>query len=192
MSPISSTLANGSAYGYRTLAAGGGASYESIASATGTGASGVITFSSIPATYKSLQIRGIARCDTAGVAQGKIRVTANGDSSALYAWHTLEKTVTTSGISQTYIQAAEGGFPFAGHQTDYFGSIILDINNYASTTQNKTFRMFNGFVIPADAAFVSISSGLYKSTSALTSITLTSSSGNWTNKVQFALYGIKG
>jgi len=166
--------------------------FESIASATGTGASGTITFSSIPATYVALQIRGIVRCDSAFVAQGKIQITANGDSSALYAWHALEKTVTTNGINQTYIQAAESGFPFAGHQTDYFGSIILDINNYASTTQNKTFRMFNGFVIPSDAAYVSISSGLYRSTSALTSITLTSSSGNWTNKTQFALYGIKG
>ena len=46
---------------YRSMLAGNAAyvpsSYESIASATGTGSSGTITFSSIPSTYQSLQLR---------------------------------------------------------------------------------------------------------------------------------------
>ena len=172
--------------------AAGGAAYESIASATGTGSSGTITFSAIPSTYTSLQIRGVARTTTAGVAQGQIRVTANGDSSALYAYHQLEKTVATNGVNTTYVEVSPTGIPFAGHQANYLGSVILDIHNYASTSQNKTFRMFSGLIIPSDVASVTISSGLYRSTSALSSITLTASSGSWTTTTQFALYGIKG
>ena len=59
-------------------------SFDSIASATGTGSSGTITFSSIPQTYKHLQIRGIGRLDvvTGGVST---RIRLNGDTTSNYA-----------------------------------------------------------------------------------------------------------
>ena len=62
MSPILSARGGMSAGAYGWGAASGaGTSFESIATATGTGSSGTITFSSIPSTFKHLQIRGISR-----------------------------------------------------------------------------------------------------------------------------------
>jgi len=67
MSPILQSLANGSARGYGAFgAAAAAASYESIASVTPSGSSSSVTFSSIPSTYTSLQLRVNAR----GTANG--------------------------------------------------------------------------------------------------------------------------
>jgi hypothetical protein len=69
MSPILQTLANGSAYGYRTLAAAGAApSFESIATFTPNNTTNTYTFSSIPGTYKNLQLR----MNTTGSLQNQI------------------------------------------------------------------------------------------------------------------------
>ena len=58
-------------------------SYESIASATGTGSSKTITFSSIPSTYASLQIR--INGFTSSSDNWNIRI--NGDSGTNYTTH---------------------------------------------------------------------------------------------------------
>ncbi|NBR25500.1 MAG: hypothetical protein EBU08_17335, partial [Micrococcales bacterium] len=76
-------------------------SYESIATATGTGSSGTITFSSIPSTYKSLQLRFNVRSTTFG---SSLSLRYNSDSGSNYAQHTLyanEATITATGSSST-------------------------------------------------------------------------------------------
>jgi len=57
-------------------------SYESIASASGTGSSGTITFSSIPSTYTHLQIRGIGRNSYPST---QVNVRFNSDTGSNYA-----------------------------------------------------------------------------------------------------------
>jgi len=61
--PLITTLAGASARGYGGLVTFGVPnSYESIASVTvGSGGAANVEFTSIPATYTHLQIRGIAR-----------------------------------------------------------------------------------------------------------------------------------
>jgi len=192
MSPISSTLANASAYGYRTFAAGGATAYESIASATGTGSSGTITFSSIPSTYKHLQIRAITRCTLAGVAQEDIQVRVNGDTGTNYSYHNFQNASTfVNGASATQMTLAQGVVLSAGHTANFVTPVIIDVQDYASTTKNKTFKSFAGIRNP-DIANVQIGSGAWLSTSAINSITLLLQSSNWTTTTQFALYGIKG
>jgi len=105
MSPILQGLANGSVRGYGGFfgAAAAGA-FESIASASGTGSSGTITFSSIPSTYQHLQIRGTADSSGAGTQQD-LFITLNGVTSASYTWHQVRATGVgvspTGGISLT-------------------------------------------------------------------------------------------
>lgn len=183
---------------YRSMLAGNDAylpsSFESIATATGNGSSGTITFSSIPSTYQHLQIRGIADSDAAGTQQD-LFIRLNGVTSASYTYHQLKgggaSVSATGGASQTYaynFDAVTGNSAAAAT----VAGIILDIHDYASTTKNKTLRLFGGFDNNG-SGFVVINSNLFANTSAISSISLISGGGgNWTTQTQFALYGIKG
>lgn len=195
MSPISSTLANASAYGYRSLSAAAGTAYESIASATGTGSSGTITFSSIPSTYTSLQIRMIGRSSATGTGTVSGRIQLNGDaSSASYAGHLLfgdgAVVSTDAAASGTYTGVL---LPVLrdGNTASTLTAIVIDIHNYTSTTQNKTMRMINGYDANGSGV-MTLGSGLWLSTAAVTSVSLVLTTTNWTSSSQFALYGIKG
>jgi hypothetical protein len=162
-------------------------SYESIASATGTGSSGTITFSSIPSTYKHLQIRGNF---TEG-SGNTIKIRFNSDTTISYAFHDLNGYGTAVYASG----AASQGFAYL----NYFGTAssantmttaIMDVHDYASTTKNKTFRVFTGYDQNGSGA-VSLVSGLWFKTDAITSISIIAPN-SWTTSTTFALYGIKG
>jgi hypothetical protein len=71
------------------------------------------------------------------------------------------------------------------------GSGILDIHDYTSTTKNKTFRSITGRDNNGSGQ-ITLYSGLWLSTSAITSISLNTSGSNFTTASTFALYGIKG
>jgi hypothetical protein len=168
--------------------------YESIASASGTGSSGVISFSAIPGTYQHLQIRGLAKNTSTGTGIFSHQITANGVGGTSYARHLLRgdgsATGAAGGASQANIDTYGGIATNNSSYTNTTGVIIIDIHDYASTTKNKTFRIFAGVDLNGSGT-VELTSGLFVSTSAITSITLTTTN-NWTTQTQFALYGIKG
>ncbi len=129
-------------------AGGGGGSFESIATATGTGSSGTITFSSIPSTYKHLQIRGISRSTDSGSSTYESNITLNGQTAySNYAYHVLAGNGATasasgwgSGTDRLYaIQNALNSMTAA-----IMGVSIIDIHDYATTTKNKTIRVLRG------------------------------------------------
>jgi hypothetical protein len=60
--------------------------YDSIATTTLSSPAASITFSSIPATYTHLQIRGIARSTAAA---GNVSIAYNSDTGSNYAGHDL-------------------------------------------------------------------------------------------------------
>jgi len=173
-------------------------SFDSIASATGTGSSGVITFSSIPATYKHLQIRGIAK-DTysAGAFELPTRVRFNSDTGNNYTMHNLNVNGTTA-TAQGEATGTNAFFKFRGSNLSSDATYanmnavsILDIIDYADTSKYKTARGFSGSDRNG-AGNIFLISGLWLSTSAISTITLTADGTNWTTSTTFALYGIKG
>jgi len=166
--------------------------FDSIATLSGTGSSGVITFSSIPQTYKHLQIRAIA--PVGNYIGGKIQF--NSDTGTNYNRHTLlgngggTVQATTSGTSQTYIQLGnDNGYG----RSSYPYNMVIDILDYTNTGKNKTMRMIAGFdTNNTDGGEVCMQSGLWLSTSAINTITFGVTSGNYPTTAKFALYGIKG
>lgn len=192
MSPISSTLANASAYGYRTLAAAAGGAYESIATVTTTAAASSVTFSSIAQTYQSLQIRYTARRNDTG--NFYLYIKPNGDTGATNkAYHELKgdgTTVTATGASAgSLIELARA--TSADQTSGIFGVGIIDIQDYTNTTRNKTIRTFSGYDANGSGE-VWLSSGFMVSTAALTSIEITGGGDPFAAGCVFALYGIKG
>jgi hypothetical protein len=175
--------------------AGSGAAagaYELIATANGTGSSGTITFSSIPSTYKHLQIRSTSRQDTTGNVQIFNRF--NNDSTAVYANHTLfgagSSVISQALTSQT--ETRPGIILGSLETTGAFTNAIIDILDYASTAKNKTTRTSLGYHSATGSYRIYLSSGLWQSTSAINRVDVLSATGNFTATSRFSLYGIKG
>jgi hypothetical protein len=169
--------------------------FESIATVTvGSGGAANVEFTSIPGTYSHLQIRGISRSNkTNDIVSIYIRV--NNDSGSNYAWHQLYgdgSTVGSSGsASQTYAVMPQTSSDY--RSTSVFGATIIDILDYANTNKYKTLRGFGGYDANTQTGMFLMRSGLWMSTSAITSIKITADAGtdNWNQYTTFALYGIK-
>jgi hypothetical protein len=118
----------------------------------------------------------------------------NSDTGANYSRHfVLGNGSGTSSFGlggETYILA--DGSSGATTGTDVFGSCVMDILDYANTSKFKTFRGLGG-VDNNGGGYLTLVSGNWRSTSAITSVTITSYySGSWVQYSSFALYGIKG
>ena len=163
-------------------------SFESIATYNPTSGSSV-TFNSIPSTYKHLQIRFLSYT-TSGADYPFIRF--NSDSGSNYVIHRLygnpPDAVANSGTAQTSIATSQNtvvNYPLVG---------VIDIIDYASSSKNKTVRIFSGFnTNNSSSQRIQLFSGLWLNTNAITSITVANNaSESWASGTSIALYGIKG
>lgn len=163
----------------------------------GTGSSNTITFSSIPQTYQHLQIRYCAK-DTRTGTNDNLRIRFNSDTGTNYARHTLRGdgvNVSASGaITETYIQMISVLADTPTGTSNIMSAGIIDIHDYANSSKNKTVRAFAGvdYNLIAGTATISLNSGLWINTNAITSIDLISSGTAFTTSSTFALYGYKG
>jgi hypothetical protein len=166
-------------------------SFYNIATATPSGTN-TVSFTSIPSTYKSLQIRINALTSSAG---GSIRGTLNGDTTvANYIGHYLDG-LASSGTVVAGANSGVGwmsmGLTYAGMVTTYPNVTIIDIIDYASTSKNKTVRSFAGADNNGSSSgSVGLVSGLWMSTSAVNRVDITAGSGNYQTGTTIALYGV--
>jgi hypothetical protein len=168
--------------------------YESIATTVvGSGGTSTVTFSSIPSTYKHLQLRIIARSSYTNV-QDYLGIAYNSDGGANYANHGLYgdgSTASALGLaSQTenWIQRMAGDSATAS----VFGAAVIDILDYANTSKYKTERNLGGFDNNGSGR-IYLASGLWQNTAAINRIDITSGDGaSILQYSSFALYGIKG
>ena len=165
--------------------------FESIATlnlSSGTTAS----FTSIPSTYKHLQIRGNFLLSNVGYILMKF----NNDTASNYPGHSLYG----SGTAATSVWNGQGDVFAAiiyansgsGGAVTYPGVFITDIIDYASTTKNKTVRSISGFDKNAAGGIIELDSAAWLSTSAINSIQITNGSRTWQSGTTISLYGIKG
>ena len=171
--------------------------YYSIATATVTsGGTASITFSSIPQTYTHLQLRAITRSDRAVnfITYGYMQFNGVTGAGNYYAAHQLSGDGTSATASVDSSSTYTGDMAVAGGTSlaNTFGVNIIDILDYTNTNKNKTVRILEGGdQNNSGSQYVSLISGLWLSTSAINSITLTAYNGNWAQYTSFALYGIK-
>ena len=159
-------------------------SYESIATAIGTGSSGVVTFSSIPATYTHLQIR-ILGLQSSG---SDVFIKVNSDAGVRGHWLMGSGATATAG-SETGTSDGQYFGTFSWGAT-YPAAYVVDVLDYANTNKTKTVRSLGGYDANGSGR-INLISSLFTTTSAITSITFTAST-NYTSNAHFALYGIKG
>lgn len=172
--------------------------YDSIATTTvGAGGASSITFSSIPSTYTHLQIRGISRINTAATGASFNLLSFNGDTTAgNYYMHGMYGDGSSTGAFGYPGQSGEGFYQGESTRNSLtsgiFAANVHDILDYANTSKYKTIRTLNGWDANGSGELY-FSSGLWMSTSAITSITINPvATKAFVQYSSFALYGIKG
>ena len=165
--------------------------YESIATVTvGSGGASSIEFTSIPGTYQHLQIRYVLRSNRSN-ALDNVKIEANGDTASNYTRHLLRGDGSSAGAfgegsTVMNYQYATG----ANATSSVFGVGVVDLLDYASTSKTKTVRAFTGYDNNG-SGIAALSSGLWNSTSAITSLKLVPEGTAWVQHSTAALYGIK-
>ena len=170
-------------------------SYESIATVNvGVLGASTITFSSIPSTYKHLQIRAIVRSNYLSSSNQNAYIQFNGDTAANYSYHELTGQGSTAGAGGS---ANVTGPRIINYATtvglaNTFGVGVVDILDYADTNKYKTYRSLNGND-QNGSGYVILFSGNWRSTSAISSIVIgDNGGGTFQQYSSFALYGVKG
>ena len=167
--------------------------YESIATYTiGTGGAASINFTSIPSTYKHLQIRGLVRSTGSGT-DIQIDYKLNSDAGSNYTYHHLQGNGSSASA-----YGASAGTPGntqratgASATSNAFGSFVMDILDYQNTNKYKTIRTLGGYDLNGSGSIFMVSNA-WLSTSAVSDILIYPDSGNWAQYSQIALYGIRG
>lgn len=164
------------------------ATYEPIATATTTSDGQSITFSSIPSTYTDLFIAGQLRT-ARGITQDIVRIQFNSDTTTIYSSTYLEGDGSTASSSQdSAVNGITMSIAGANAPSTVFTTVLMSINNYQNSTTYKTSLIRNGSAQYKTRATV----GLWRSTSAISSITFYQYSGlGLASGSTLTLYGIK-
>lgn len=188
--PITKSFAGLSMFGLGMFPAG---DYESIATVTlANSTTSSVTFSNLSG-YQHLQIRGLVRNTRGAFSTGSnLRLRMNGDTGSNYVSHRLYGDGSSTGGSyysagtSMIIVDSQSDLATSGTFTGFF----IDILDYSSTSKNTTVRGLNGSETNS-LGFLGVTSGLWLSTAAVTSITLLDTNYNFVQHSTFALYGIK-
>jgi hypothetical protein len=157
-----------------------GSTYVAIATTTLTSNQSDITFSSVSAIYTDLVliVNGFLTVDD------NVFLQFNGDTGSNYSMTSLRgdgtsaTSATNSGVTSIYL---------GGILTTATGNTICSIQNYSNSTTYKTvLARTNGVTSGATQA----RAGLWRSTSAITSVKVGTLSGNFVSGAVFTIYGI--
>ena len=142
-------------------------------------------FTSIPSTYKHLQVRAMAKM----ASNGDVACYVNSDTGSNYNRHYILGDGSSAAAGY---QTSFGLEPaYVGVSATAFGVFVQDFLDYQNTNKFKTTRSLGG-VDTNGGGLVILYSGLWRSTSAITSIKYEAPSTTFSQYSQFALYGIKG
>lgn len=183
-------------FGVPSAAAGDFESIETVI--VGAGGQSSITFGSggtIPQTYKHLQIRALVKSSRSAVNDYmQIRIN-NDNTTSNYRTHAFDGD-GVGVYGETSANDLQVGWLPGNTNASMYGIGIIDILDYTNTSKNKTIRTLGGFdqnSTTSGTAWVGLTSGLWMSNAAITSIKFNSgTSSNFNQYSSFALYGIKG
>ena len=171
---------------------GGAGGFDLLETTTLTSSALSVTFSGLDAysDYKHLQIRMVGRGDRA-TSLADLWLRFNSDSGSNYAWHVLYGSGSSVGSigypSQPKIQT--GYVTGSTFTSNGFAGTVTDILDFSSTSKNTTIRSLTGMAGTNNQ--IRMFSGLWNSTSAVTSIQLLPEVDNLVAGSRFSLYGVK-
>lgn len=146
-------------------------------------------------TYKHLQLRAVVRSDRAGLDRDLAFMQLNSDTGANYNSHGLVgagNAVYSFNSGQTTVMELFSYLQAATSPAGAYSTYVIDLLDAYDTNKFKTIRSLSGGTVRSAESGVALSSGLYRSTSALTAIKFYGSSANLSANSRFSLYGVKG
>jgi hypothetical protein len=158
--------------------------YEKIATTTLGSASATVTFTSITGTYTDLVL--ITNSAT-GSNDIDMYIQVNSDTASNYSWTRLLGTGSSALSSRG--SSSNLGYRVGNMSGSNVGenNVIVQFQNYSNTTTFKTVLTRGNNPANLVDAFV----GLWRSTSAITSMDIKTQSGTFSTGSTFTLYGIK-
>jgi hypothetical protein len=166
------------------------ATFTKIASNTVSTAVSSITFSSIPATFTDLVVKASSRANNASIVNN-MRWTFNASSTG-YSYKELygDGTSAASGGASS-VAYAQIGYSVGNTATaNTFANTDCYIPNYASANY-KSFSVDSVAEHNATGQYMDLGAALWSNSAAITSVTITPSSGDFMQYSTFTLYGIK-
>lgn len=159
--------------------------FYKIATVTvGSGGASTMAFSSIPSTYTDLKLL----ITSSVTSNNYIKININGDTGSNYTYKVIRGSGSAAGsFQQTDWTAAAYVF---GYSDSGWSSHSVYIPNYA-TSSYKSISSNSAQEANAATAYSWLGSGLWNSTSAITSITIASQTLNFAQYSSATLYGIK-
>ena len=152
-----------------------------------------VTFSSIPNTYKDLQVR-YRGAGAASASFANVELQFNGDSGSNYDTQesVINNTTNTGGGSVAQNVLLVGYLPAASGVANLGGGGEINIFDYTGTSYFKEVTAVKGVRLTGVASGFYAGSvwGSWRSTSAITSITVLLSSGNGATTATVSLYGV--
>lgn len=190
--PLLQTKADASAWGYGFLGATATSNFFLISQQVLGSTATTVTFSSIPSTYKSLQLRVLAR-DTYASSSVTYNSSLTLNSNTNYTLHYLQgnnNSVTAVGQTGNTV-AYSYGVPQDSTLANTYGASIIDIIDYSSTTKYKTIKSISGAdVNNGTYNKIQINSALSLDTTAVTTITFNKATTAFAAGSVFSLYGV--
>ena len=176
-----------------TGAPAGAGSYDLLATEILTSSAASVTFSSLgdyAGTYQHLQLRIVAKSTRADDLD-YFALQFNADTGNNYATHVLRGiSGSVSSFAETSQSRIITGRLAGGNTTDSFGAAVIDILDPFETTKNTTTRGLGG-VRGGSGAEISLASGVWLNTDALTSILVKPDNGSAEAESRFSLYGLR-
>ena len=161
--------------------------YTLIQSVTvGSGGAASIEFGSIPQTYTDLKVLLSVRSSD---GSGTLRVQPNGLTTNLSS-RRLEGSGSTATSATDGSVIAVYAITLSSYTASVFSNIEIYIPNYAGST-NKSVSADGVMENNATESYQNLVAGLWSNTSAITSLTLAKSTGNFVQYSSASLYGIK-
>jgi len=169
--------------------AGAGA-YDLLETTTLTSSASSVTFDNldtVAADYKHLQIRVVTKMAGTGGALSNL-LQFNSDTASNYRSHFLEG----NGSTVASFESGSTNKIFIGvgsnlSEANVFGASVIDILDFSDTSKNTTVRSLGGSATRA----ISLISGLYNITAAITSISIIPETPDYQIGSRFSLYGIR-
>lgn len=167
--------------------------YTKISETVLSGTQASVTFSSIPQTFRSLRIETTTRGDFASgsIAWG---LRFNSDASALYNFQQviINGTSVTASQAQSETRGYLGEISANTATANCASEHVITIHNYTGTSFFKQAVSLMNMVTSVGASGLHVREigTLWRSTAAITSITLLPDSGNFVSGSTFTLYGM--
>lgn len=154
---------------------------------------GTVTWNTIPATWRSLEIEFVCDTDAAIIASVSVYLYLNNDTTATNYRRTLHfalgtnTNIVTGGDDSIIFNTSASGSP-----ANSCGMGTIKINNYASTTYYKQARSQFAYREDATTNQEALGGGAveWENTAAVTRVDLVAASGNYLAGSVFRLYGV--